>query len=400
MRYFNNHAVTELFSFIIILMIATTSISVLTFWGVPYMEDKKAQARLDSALLQFDALVETIDAKLSESVGEIYGVSGFWETIISSTTMRFALESNCILKMDYNRERFVFYTSIFDYQGIEDHRFSYEVKGFEPDDTNDLLDQKFNIAVEEVKDDYLLPINCDFVLKDINGTYIDTFTVTNGLTIGQYEITFTPLNALSGAVKIEIINYNTGGQPGEINDYLGVIWIFDIGSIIFETPSSSGYHRAIVENGGVISATSTGTGYFYKNPASFTGEYLDGNKMLAFRVVNITRDNYYAVDQISGTKAVPVNLYVKSNESIIDSTNGITRLPFYDFFNIKIYGETKVVDTWWFYYNQTYGFKDDYIDPIWTEKALRLEGKLAGGIPLGIFSLNFVNCTIGMEVDV
>jgi hypothetical protein len=348
-----------------VLLIVSTGISITMLWGVPYLEEQKTIISLDSALLQLDVIGDAIE-----------GV--FRDGINSSKTMNFKAGSGN-LYLDSEGERFVFYYSVHTdyYPRFLDWYFDFEIY-----DLND-GDEWFRINMTHDPNNG----SVDLVFT---ATRLNDSTVSALAPITVSEGTPTPVGPfafpLVDGVRIDIVRDNTDPTPDE--NY-GRIWLFDVGSINYKTNDPLHSKRAIVENGGVISAVGTNNGYPYNEPSYWSQILLDERNIFTMRLIKTVSDNYTT---IGITEPEEIDFSIKAvNSTTLESRQFMDRG-----FKMKIYGDEGVVSAWRIFYQNRMDFQE-YTHG--GEEGLRLDFTAqseAGNFPL--FSFNYAICNVDMEV--
>jgi len=209
----SSYAVTEVMSFIIVVVIAISSISFILFWGMPYMDEKKVSVRVDSALTQFDTINDVIQEVA------VKGING-------SSMVDFVTDAGEV-NLDLDGERFIFYYSLID-------GFDFNVTGLE--DGN----KQF-----------------DFIDPGGWADHVDIYYLENGSDDPGLSIPVISSYPLVDSIQIDVKNSS--------DDLIGRIWLFDSGSISYEVASSSGKYIVRTENGGVVSKHGS-SGYIAHEP--------------------------------------------------------------------------------------------------------------------------------------
>ena len=347
MHSHENHAVSEILGLVLVLMIVTGVISTILFWGVPYMQDKKAFVALENALLQFDAMGNLIDDAFSEGVFDVDN----GEVVNSSKTMTFQLGDGDV-QIDTRGERFVFWYSLAD-------KYDFNVSDFDPDGDENSFSIDFtdgsasNVDVYYLYDNSLPP-DLDKAIGDPTET--------------EYS--------LHDAVQIDV-------KDG--SDIVGRIWLFDVGSLIYESVGSSGVYKAIVENGGVLSTVNSISGNFFNEPKYWPQARLDNSSMLTLRMIQIKNNPNDGVDAISGTGSSKADFCIRPCSSMTMES----KTQLFSNFKMKIYGDKGAVSAWNLFYKNNVGFQVDEINE--TLSWVKPPGN-------AMFSLNHAVCYIDMEV--
>ncbi|MBN2066278.1 MAG: hypothetical protein JW771_05670 [Candidatus Thermoplasmatota archaeon] len=313
-------AVTETLALIIVIMIATSSISFIIFWGVPYMEQEKESVIAESALIQF----RTINDLIQEVSGK--GVNG-------SSMIDFVAEKGNMF-ISSTGERFIFYYSLF-------NGFDFNVSGLDNDD------EIFFIRVEDAEppmfwDDYYLYSDVSYLNDD--STSEDIIPINNEV-IREIEYTYECPYALIEAVKIDIKAVDPGAPEDTIP--VGRIWLFDPGSIYYELVATKGSYQMIAENGGVISVQNQQRYLAYEPNIRKNGEVL----FVPLIQLTSTSENVLAGDSAART------FLIKSNGTFVRESGASVTTSF----KCAIYGEHS--SAWKNYFISQYKFiKEDGAD--------------------------------------
>jgi len=317
MRCINSYGVSEVIGLVMIVMIAVSSISVIVFWGVPYMDSKKVSVRVDSALTQFKTINDVIQRVSSEGINK-------------SERVDFVTDAGNVNIND--GDRFVFYYST-------NNGFSFNV-----DNLGDTDDREFNIFGINGGDwsgTGTLFIYYLYTNPPVTESWLVNPVVNNIITAGIG-------NEFKNAVKMEFINNNI---------VYGRIWLFDTGSISYDLPTSSGTYSVVAENEGVVRASS-GSGYLYYTPKIYHKDNL-----FTLRITRL---------QPSGpTGGSGMNRYeflIKSDNSSVQENK--IHIPINAEFKIRIYGDERITDAWADYFTSKHSFNKDEND------VLTLDGEL------------------------
>ena len=338
-----NRAVSEVVGITLVLMIATTAVSAILFWAIPQMEERKNAERAENALTQFKAIDEAIKNLISQGVN-------------SSNNLDFVIDKG-YFSLSSTGERFILYYSI-------DSSFNFNVSGFDPDDSS-YNSYKFHIDISK-------------------GTVnqVDVFWPTQGMSEINIPISIwgdvtVSKNELSDAVRIDVTEHPAGMDKV----VKGKIWVFDVGSITFETSSQSQEYKMYIENGGVISSTPS-NGYMMKEPNIY-----NSNDSFVMRIIKVSTE-----DTMAGSGEATYELNVKvTNNSVLT-----TKDEFYNCFKMQIYGDDAAVSAWKLFLKTNHGFEqfpDDGATPSFDESDIWYikDGKM--------FTLTFSICNIILGVS-
>ena len=352
----DNIAISDIVGIVLVLLIIASTVSTILFWGVPYMQDQKAFVAQENALLQFDAMVQLIDDSFAEGV--FYADDGETEGIVySSKTMTFKL-SGGILNIDAQGERFVFWYS------LEDN-IDFNVTNINPQGD----EQSFKI---------------EFTEGDSTDTMVDIYYLyNNSLSETDMSIPITGIittnYSIHDAIQIDV--------KDDESTIIGRIWLFDAGSINFQSKGSSDIYKAVVENGGVLVTGDKTSGYFFNEPKFLPQTLLDNSSILTMRLVQIKKDPTEGSDSIEGTSSRDVNFWIRPNCSIIKET----KRQIEGNIKMRIYGDNDAVSAWRYFYKNHVGFQgDDANEPLYWAPPIDASNV--------VFTFTHAICYISMEV--
>jgi len=307
-----SYAVIEVIGIISVITIATSAIVLISFWYVPYMDEKKAAIRAESALTQFNLMGDIIQDVVSQGFN-------------SSNDANFITDAGQVY-LDSSGDRFIYYYSLV-------NGFDFNVTGL--DDGNN----EFNF------------------IEESSGSLADELQIFY-LYDGSSENSGSPIpdpisvgGDLSDAVKMDVID--TDPNPDVV---LGRIWLFDTGSTTYESSSSSGSYKVIAENGGVISAHAD-SGYLANKPNIYNRKDLSGNSLLEIRVIQLKPGS------VTGGGGGEYQFTIKLNSSDIREYKA--DIP--ECFKMQIYGNNAAVNAWVNYFKLQHEFEG-------TNTLLYLEG--------------------------
>jgi len=241
MRGRESYAIVEVIGIIFVIAIAATAIALISFWYVPYMEEKKVAIRAESALAQFNLMDDIIQDVVSQGFN-------------SSNSANFVTDAGQVY-IDSNGERFIFYYSLVD-------GFDFNVSTF--DDGNNEFD--------------FVEVAPGGLADHVDVHYIYDDSLDSDTTLSVAGGTVTASRSLTDAVQIDVND--------SFDTLIGRIWLFDSGSITYESLSSSGSYKVIAENGGVISAHAD-SGYLANKPNIYNRKDLSGNSLLEMRIIQL-----------------------------------------------------------------------------------------------------------------
>lgn len=329
-------AVSEVLALILVFTIVTSAVSFIIFWGVPYMETKKAEIRRESAKTQFIMINDVIKDNVVSQ--------GFNSSAVASFTTDAGQVS-----INSSDERFIFYYSL-------NESFDFNITGL---DENPCIKITIKVFPE------------DGPMAD--GT-ADIFYLGTGATS---QVDWNPIDdrsgyfdtpVLSDAIKIDIKN--------AAGDIMGRIWLFDVGDISYDTASPSGVYKVITENGGVVSGKDD-NGYLCDEP-----NIKINDSGLLMRVIQ-----FKSGAATGGSGGGKYQFTVKSNYSGVREN----RAPVYGHFKMQIYGAPAAVMAWENFFKLEHGFgkyEEGYA-----------EGTLYLGT-VRVFSLIHSLCDVDLEVGI
>jgi FlaG/FlaF family flagellin (archaellin) len=315
MRYRGNYAVSEVIGTILILMIATSAIAVITFWGVPYMNQQQAKGRVDSALAQFNAMNDIIKNDVIKQ-GFVGGNEG------PSAVVNFKTDSGEV-SLNEKSERFVFYYSV-----DKDVDFDVFNLGDNNDNTFDFRDNNGLVRYLKI-----------YLIADESGGS----GISEGIPgpfPGGNPIRIPTTNALENAVRINVYKED----PPLI--VAGRIWLFDTGSILYKTFSGSDVYKLIAENSGIISATNNNN-YLSSKPDIIKD---DVKRIFMMNMIQ------YAPSFFSGSGNAKYQITIKLIK--YEALNGIygDALPGSKSFKMQVFGDGEMA--WRNYFKIYQGFTD------------------------------------------
>lgn len=380
LRKFNDIAVSEYIGYLLVFLIASSAITVTLVWGTIEMQNSKTTVHLESATLQLDAMVDLIDEIYMEGAFDYSGV----RDVNNSNEMNLQLSEGSVY-LDDQGERIVFWYSIHDLgtklSEIEKRLFSFDVSGFDPEDGDEHM---FHFQLNKA------PIDTG-TEEEYSGGLIFRFTRLADGTSSKYESDFSigvdydvicEDFPLTGAIRINIYDKQYFTEYGRI-------WLFDLGSLTFETSLHS--KKAIVENSGILQVIAN-YGNFYNEPRYWSWDSLDENmNMTTLRILQIRKNPFKGANSVGISGSGQINFLISSNSK----SSGINQSRIFDDFRMRIYGDESVVSAWRSYFVNRMGFV--YFNGVLTKPVLE---PIIDNIELKyIFSLSYGTCYISMEVE-
>jgi len=370
LRNLNDCAVSEVISYILVFVISTSVIVMILLWGTAAMEENKANVHLESSLFQLDAMVDLIEDVFNEGAFDV-GL----ESVRSSKAMGFVMSSGLVY-LDEQSERFVLYYSVLPLDITED-RFDFEVRGFDPDDGDE---KSFIFSFSSAPAN---PLDLRFTFTHLNGGGTDTGDYDSCNKDADIGVECNSFD-LSDAVRIDIERK----IAANIYEDYGRIWLFDTGSLNFETTSSSGVRRAIVENGGVLASAYGNPWYFYNEPKYWNQSLLDGSNMIVLRMHQIKIDPDGPSSISPGSSEI--NFFLKPNSNVLRES----KQDIFSSFKMRIYvDDDAAFSAWKNYYLSRMNF-EHFLDEEGNKLMIRYDRDNDF-----MFSLIHSICYIDMEVQ-
>jgi len=297
-----HYAVSDVIAIILVFIIVSTTVGFILLWGTPYIDEKKAQSRKESALTQFSMITDVIkDDVISQ---------GFR----SKKIVEFRTDSG-YLNLDSQGERFILYYSLYP-------NFDFNVSGLGFDGK----DKEFTFKIEKDPQGLANSLTIKY-LYDGSSEVIDPIPgeliTVNGL--------------LSNAVQIDINNI------GKM--VVGRIWLFDTGSIQYETSSSYTTYSVIIENGAVLS-NQQNYGFLYYEPTIYNND-----DVLGIRIIQLKPNS---IESAGGSGGLQCRFTIKLNNSYLREDSA--RVPVC--LKMQIFGNDACVGAWKNYFTSlaTHGF--------------------------------------------
>lgn len=345
----NNRGVSEVISTVLVLFIITSSMSFVMLWVVPYMDESKAQAQADNVYSQLFIFDEVISTLINQGVN-------------SSSSSNVMIESGNFY-IDPLGSRLVIYYVV-EPTKIGAEYYDFNISGLE------YGSEKFFIDLVPMKPpwEFILYLRFTDLLDDTNIPSEEIIDCGERLT---YEINPKDYHfEISGAIKIELSFLD---DPDFNYGIFGYIWIFDLGSIKYSLSSSSGEHKVIVENGGIL--TDHGSGFYLeKRPYKFICNKND----LCF--INIAQ--FFLGDGYSGASGNSVlKIEAKNNNTNILQFKTETK----NYVKMCFYGDTSQAWSDSLYLWESYG---KWQNPISGDDILYISGNKTLSLIQNVFNVS------------
>jgi hypothetical protein len=341
MRSNNNNAVSAVVGLILVLGIISSIVTATLVWALPYMNDKKAMARLESSLEQF--------TKINDAVEEIT-TRGY----LGSRMVNFKSEDG-YLSIGNSGTRFVIFYSMIDY-------FQFFVKEFEDTDETTFVYYVESQPLRWRDHTTDLPPGDDIDDRDMKfeifsltaGSLEEVITIDDVNEKKKYEISC--LNYLNDAVQIDIINGTSV--------LVGRIWLFDIGYITYETSSATIDRTLTLENLGVITENPAGASFTQK-PSYYAENYWITfheqtyfiMKIVLYRIDAGLLDSSSTAAEVSfGPTAASFRLLLQlDKQKVGENQHFIKGTPTREHFRMQIFGDH--ASLWYDYFDSLDSFK-------------------------------------------
>jgi hypothetical protein len=219
------------------------------------------------------------------------------------------------LNLDSQGERFILYYSLYP-------SFDFNVSGL---------------------DDYSDELNFTFNVKSGSANLIRIYYLYKGDNSFEDENPVNPItssNPLHDAVQMDIIK--TTPPPNKI---IGRIWLFDTGSIQYETSSSYTTYSVIIENGAVLS-NQQNYGFLYYDPTIYNND-----DVLGIRIIQLKPSSIVGA---GGSSGLQCRFTIKLNNSYLREDSA--RVPVC--LKMQVFGNDARVKAWKNYFTSlaTHGF--------------------------------------------
>jgi hypothetical protein len=358
MQSYNNQGISEVLGFILILLMVTGVIAAINFWAIPYIDEKKATAHQESALLQFNAISEIVNSLINQGPG-------------SSNSITLDLNKGDLF-IEEKGERFVIYYPLFDYGSDIEDAFDFDVFDFE--ETN------FKITINNADFDNKA---LDFFIEDIVSRDFTTISIGIDKNIEFTIIQWAAPPSLTNNISIHITD---SSNPLDIKEY-GRIWVFDVGCLDFNIATSSNSRSIRFENGGIISKSDSKNGYMYTLPINWVNNLLDGSKICSFRIIKLQSDESLGVNSVGFTGSINVIFHLSNLKSMTFSDSlYITGDLRSSQIRLKIIGDEAATAAWKIYFKNKLNFSENTLDNyLYISKVEK-------------FSLSLFIIRLGMEV--
>jgi len=286
----------------------TSTVAVILFWGVPAINENKADNRVKNMVSQFKLVNEVInDGVIGQGVG-------------SKKNVRITSDRGSV-NINPSGTRFVIYYSV-------DPGFDFHAKGF--DDANE---KEFSLELSR-------SAGISLIIDYLDGSPLDIINpVLNPV---------STRDPLIDEIKIEIKD----GDP------VGYIWVFDVGTIDYEF-SADKLYSVSAENGGVQYG-----GYLFNEPDFCCQDDEIEMSIIKFDIISVSSVGWGGMVDHNPGGLLDINM----NEVNADNTNiefeiGLIEKKYYcdketleSNLNLQIIGDSDSVQGWNNYFMNTNGF--------------------------------------------
>jgi len=324
MRCTNSYGVSEVVGLVLVATISISAISLVVFWGIPYIDAKKISVRIDSALTQFKTINDAIQRVSSEGINR-------------SERVDFVTDAG---EVNINKgERFILYYSVV---GSLTDAFDFSVKSLDNDDNTFTIQvNKIPLTGNPWDNDHYLVVDVYYIDEEKSDRIVpqDQYPITNSDVSYTYDSSRYDLDT---AIKIDIKLVSSLGAP-EPDIFVGRIWLFDVGSISYYLSTPKDTYNVVAENEGVT-RVSSGSGYLYYTPKIYHKD-----DSLTFRITRLVpRD----VTGISGMSKCTLQIKCE-NSSVMENK---IHIPIS--LKIEIYGDERITAAWTDYFTSKIGFTE------------------------------------------
>jgi len=313
-----NVAVSEVFSYIMVVTIVTIATALVFLWYGPYMQEIEAETQINSIAQQFDYLNDAIYDLISQGVN-------------SSKIVPISINEGSIYINPINTgsnkiigERIVIFYSL-----VDSPEYKFYVDGLDDVDSEILINLTGSHSCDiqaiatRLNDSYILSNQ-----QNVAGSSYSTFNFGSG-------------NNIAGSFKIDLIN-DTNSLT------FGRIFVFDTGSVVYELNTAGGIYHAGFESAAVVKGYPSSS-YINTKPLIF-----DEYKNFVFHIVEFNSST-----QITGGSGKgDYKLSVKSEGSSILANRNETYNLRMQFFNNDY---SMNADAWRVFFNIYHNFKNDAI---------------------------------------
>lgn len=335
-RLLQTHAVSEVIGIILVFSISSTVISGILLWSGDRLEQEKMTSSSTVAMNQIMMLDDTFQELIHQGAN-------------SSRIVNFAAGKGTVSvgSDPSSGTRLVVFYSV-------NRSFYFNVSNF-----NDTDEKSFDITILSYNGSAPY-ININY----LNNKYpFQAITQSPALTNTSGTKTITANKPLVDAVRIDIYDYKWG--------CVGRIWLFDLGYLRYEIPSSSSFNPVIIENGAIVSLYPSNPQFYnLEKPHDIYYTNISDDHVFVMPILQIRRQveiigpeesTYKITLKLNKTNVGEQSFYINpfSHWKRIYNTNGVFLR--WDFkaitpnrfnYRIQIYGDH--ADVWLRYLNTTY----------------------------------------------
>jgi len=314
-RIWNKIGVTPIVSTVLVLMIMFMAITILLSWGIPYIERLKAESTSEYIFNQFD----------------------LWDD---------GLRDLVIEGIDTTRiNNFVFDVGnlAFDQEGRRLAVYCFEEPGYDFF-IYDFKSRSFEIRVNSTPSLPNKIVRADIYWPNYAHEGAKIYQINGGDGVEDYEdnakITIDgDHHALEDAYYITIYN-STKAAPLVADQVAATCWVFDLGLLKWDVPTSVGSYSVKIENNGITSNTPNQE-YFLKGNVIYNST---DPKQLYMSISLLRGRNF------EGTSGIVYRIISTLQNNTIFKTNELC-------YNVTIFIDGESIDSWKEHF-EYYGFKD------------------------------------------
>jgi hypothetical protein len=307
-RSWNKLGVTPVVSTILVLMIMFMAITVLLSWGIPYIEKLKAESTSEYIYSQFDLWDDGLRDLVIEG--------------INSTRINNFVFDVGNLAFDQEGRRLAIYC-------FEEPGYDFFVYNF-TDVSFQIMVNSTSLPNSIVRADIYWPNynhRHEYGIKNYNGikNYEENDTITIGSTANEHELT-------------DVYYITFFYRIGNNNITVANCWVFDLGLLKWDVPTSTGTYSVKIENNGITTNTPNQE-YFLK------GNIIYNSSDQLYMAISLIRGRNF-----EGSNGITYRIISSLSESSVLKTND-------ECYNVTIFIDGENIDSWKDYF-EYYGFKD------------------------------------------
>jgi len=306
----SEYAVTEVISIILVIAIVTSAVTGILIWGVPYIEEKKAEAVASSALTQLISIDNVIENVISMGYNSSRYVN--FLTDKGKISLGENISSDC--------DRLIIFYSL-------NSSFDFFV-------TDTDHDGRFDINVTDEPGSIIDGITYSFYTNITSQTppEFSKTTISESSPIQNLLFPETGFDAVLMNITIPKGHLLLGQNPEIV---VGRIWVLDLGHITYEITTNKNVYKLIFENEGVIQSNGDSS-YLMHEP-----KIIERGQSYVFKILQLKTDDVSAYAAGNANYRLTFKFI---NTSVLESSTYVPR-----YIRIWTYGEYN--DSWSRFFN-------------------------------------------------